>query len=499
SFASIFAATNRADSIVNSKELTGSAIVDNKELTGSAIVDNKELTGSAIVDNKELIGSFIADNKELTGSFIADNKELTGSSIANNKELTGSFIANNKELTRSFIADNKELIGSSLAENKELTGSSIANNKELTGSFIANNKELTGSFIADNKELIGSSLAESKELTGSSIAENKELIGSSIADNKELTGSSIADNKELTGSSIENNKELIRSFLAENKGLTEIFIAENKDLSRSSSNEPIDSSTKYKKEDGSKRSLVADQPKLTESCHNTEEESGLSSSKAGAEGNSEHTDSSSTLDCNSVCEAAGECSTSTNAEDAASDALVEPLMEKHLLNSCWTLWFYKSDRSRVWLDSQLPVANFSSVEDFWRIINFAMPPSRLPPGCDYSVFRAGCPPMWEAPDNCNGGRWMLSLDRRSTEAALVDKAWTEALLMAIGEDFSDRVGRQICGLVVQIRSRHYRLCLWTRHAADQPGCFAVGRLFRSALQKAIQPDALPALILRGAC
>uniref|UniRef100_A0A1I8IBM7 EIF-4F 25 kDa subunit n=1 Tax=Macrostomum lignano TaxID=282301 RepID=A0A1I8IBM7_9PLAT len=347
--------------------------------------------------------------------------------------------------------------------------------------------------IAENQELTGRSIAENKELTGSSIENNKKLTVSSIENNKELTGSSIENNKELTGSSIENNKELTGSSIENNKELTEIFIAENKELSRSSSNEPIDSSTKDKKEDGSKRSLVADQPKLNESCHNTEE-SGLSSSKAGVESDSDHTDSSSTLDCNSVCEAAGECFTSTNAEDAASDALVEPLMKKHLLNSCWTLWFYKSDRSRAWLDSQLPVASFSSVEDFWRIINFAMPPSRLPPGCDYSVFRAGCPPMWEAPDNCNGGRWMLSLDRRSTEAALVDKAWTEALLMAIGEAFSDRVGRQICGLVVQIRSRHYRLCLWTRHAADQPGCFAVGRLFRSALQKAIQPDALPALI-----
>lgn len=38
---------------------------------------------------------------------------------------------------------------------------------------------------------------------------------------------------------------------------------------------------------------------------------------------------------------------------------------KHPLNSTWSLWYYINDKNIKWEDSQVKVADFDTVEDFW--------------------------------------------------------------------------------------------------------------------------------------
>ena len=70
------------------------------------------------------------------------------------------------------------------------------------------------------------------------------------------------------------------------------------------------------------------------------------------------------------------------------------------------------------------------MEDFWSLYNHIETPSKLPPGSDYSLFKArfyhfislqyidvqmshqeGIFPDWEDPRNAGGGRWMVGVDR----------------------------------------------------------------------------------------
>ena len=76
------------------------------------------------------------------------------------------------------------------------------------------------------------------------------------------------------------------------------------------------------------------------------------------------------------------------------------------------------------------------MEDFWSLYNHIETPSKLPPGSDYSLFKArfyhfilckdfipmqyidvqmlhqeGIFPDWEDPRNAVGGRWMVGVDR----------------------------------------------------------------------------------------
>ena len=105
---------------------------------------------------------------------------------------------------------------------------------------------------------------------------------------------------------------------------------------------------------------------------------------------------------------------------------------KHPLQNAWTLWFFKNDKSRTWEENQRPIITVTTVEDFWSLYNHIEVASRLPPGADYSLFKEGIFPDWEDPRNQEGGRWILSLDKRQKEKYL-DSYWLEIIFYLIGE------------------------------------------------------------------
>ena len=55
----------------------------------------------------------------------------------------------------------------------------------------------------------------------------------------------------------------------------------------------------------------------------------------------------------------------------------------------------------------------------------------MPPGADYSMFKEGIFPDWEDPRNQDGGRWMITMDKRRRE--LLDTYWLEIMFFLIGE------------------------------------------------------------------
>jgi translation initiation factor 4E len=56
---------------------------------------------------------------------------------------------------------------------------------------------------------------------------------------------------------------------------------------------------------------------------------------------------------------------------------------RHHLEHKWTLWFFRTDRTKKWEDCQTEVASFNTVEDFWALYNHVENAAKLPVGCDY--------------------------------------------------------------------------------------------------------------------
>ncbi|XP_039735958.1 eukaryotic translation initiation factor 4E type 1B [Pteropus medius] len=153
--------------------------------------------------------------------------------------------------------------------------------------------------------------------------------------------------------------------------------------------------------------------------------------------------------------------------------------ELHLLQSRWALWFFKNDRSRAWQDNLHLVTKFDTVEDFWAVYSHIQLASKLSSGCDYALFKDGIEPMWEDPRNKRGGRWLVSLAKQQRHIEL-DRLWLETLLCLIGESFEE-YSREVCGAVINIRTKGDKIAVWTREAENQTGVLHIGRVYKEHL------------------
>jgi len=59
-------------------------------------------------------------------------------------------------------------------------------------------------------------------------------------------------------------------------------------------------------------------------------------------------------------------------------------------------------------------------------VNHIKPASELRVGTDYSLFKKGIRPMWEDVANKNGGRWLVSLEKKQRGPEL-NNCWLEVV------------------------------------------------------------------------
>jgi len=148
---------------------------------------------------------------------------------------------------------------------------------------------------------------------------------------------------------------------------------------------------------------------------------------------------------------------------------------RHRLHQAWTIWHYKNDKSLSWGENQELVGTVGTVEEFWQLHQLLLPPSALPAGADYAVFRAGILPDWEHPSNAGGGRWLARREHQQ-----VDEAWLHLLFFLVGEHAGELAGH-ITGAVVNVRRKGDKVGVWVRDATNLTAVVEVGRKVRGLL------------------
>lgn len=171
-------------------------------------------------------------------------------------------------------------------------------------------------------------------------------------------------------------------------------------------------------------------------------------------------------------------SSSANGGSSGEQLPAECLI-KHPLQNQWTLWYLESDRNKSWEELQNEITTFESVEDFWSLYNYIKLPSEIRTGSDYSLFKKGVRPMWEDIANKKGGRWMITVNRNSGRGD-VDNLWLDVILCLIGEAFDH--SDQICGAVINNRSKCYKISIWTSDAKSEEGCIEIGNKLKDSLR-----------------
>ncbi|KAJ3350374.1 Eukaryotic translation initiation factor 4E type 2 [Allomyces javanicus] len=163
----------------------------------------------------------------------------------------------------------------------------------------------------------------------------------------------------------------------------------------------------------------------------------------------------------------------------AAPVATAPKAGVHPLHDKWVLYYNgpSKDKSANWEDLVKRVMTFDTVEDFWGLFNNIPRVEDLANQSDYNLFRDPIFPAWEHPDNREGGKWLLAVSGGDIQG--LSRMWLDSCLFAIGEQFEDT--KEICGVVVSVRPRGHKLCLWTRSALDEEKTVALGKAWKEAL------------------
>lgn len=152
------------------------------------------------------------------------------------------------------------------------------------------------------------------------------------------------------------------------------------------------------------------------------------------------------------------------------------------LHRKWVLWFDNPKLKKEgmsWQDNLNNCGSFSTAEQFWEVFNNVKPPAQLSLNSNYHIFMEGVIPMWEDPNNCKGGKFVLTLPKRDSKAGKLDEWWLFTVLALIGETI-DAKGNETCGAVVSIRKSQDRIALWLK-GCDRKTCEEIGQRWKTAL------------------
>ncbi|ORZ34086.1 translation initiation factor eIF 4e-like domain-containing protein [Catenaria anguillulae PL171] len=133
----------------------------------------------------------------------------------------------------------------------------------------------------------------------------------------------------------------------------------------------------------------------------------------------------------------------------------------HPLAHTWTVYYsFRKANERItnYEDAIKRLVDFGTVEEFWSTYSHLKRPADLEPISDYHIFRSGIRPMWEVPENINGGKFIIRLRKDVSQ-----RFWEDLILAVVGNQFPDPVN----GIVLSIRTSEDILSVWT--ADSTPG------------------------------
>lgn len=159
--------------------------------------------------------------------------------------------------------------------------------------------------------------------------------------------------------------------------------------------------------------------------------------------------------------------------------------KKYPLENRWTLWFDNPNGRKQqanWGSSLKAVYTFDTVEDFWCLYNNIKPPSWVQSGVDFHLFKENIEPKWEDPMCEGGGKWTVLVPKGPDSKAKLDTYWLNTLLACIGEQFTE--GDEICGIVVNVRAKQDKVCVWTKTAANEAAQVSIAKQLKKILDLA---------------
>ncbi|CAN8290825.1 unnamed protein product [Cochlearia groenlandica] len=163
--------------------------------------------------------------------------------------------------------------------------------------------------------------------------------------------------------------------------------------------------------------------------------------------------------------------------DYATRISAAAINHTHSLENTWTFWFdnpVSKSNQDTWGSSLRSLYTFASIQEFWSLYNNMHPPTKCAPGADLYCFKHGIEPKWEDPVCVNGGKWTMMFPK-----AKLESNWLNTLLALVGEQFEQ--GDEICGAVLNFRTRGDKVSIWTKNAANEEAQLSIGKQWKELL------------------
>jgi translation initiation factor 4E len=150
--------------------------------------------------------------------------------------------------------------------------------------------------------------------------------------------------------------------------------------------------------------------------------------------------------------------------------------ERHFLASPWTFHYLIPNRidrrDANWEDFLRPLHTFQNFEDFWAILNTIDPPSRLPKGCRYYIFRDNIQPLWEDERNIGGKELCIEYQvpevrgKRARAETEAEEHWKDLALAVLGNSTEIRHQEKINGVEYNSRGQSNKVGVWLAPTSD---------------------------------
>ena len=140
-----------------------------------------------------------------------------------------------------------------------------------------------------------------------------------------------------------------------------------------------------------------------------------------------------------------------NWRDHAKTSLKVTSKTTHPLNETWVLWYHDASSDDWSLSGYEQLYSFDTIEDFWVLYNNL---HDITNGM-YYLMRKSVPPIWDAPENIDGGAWTFRVDKKN----LTD-FWLNLSLLCIGETICEN-SESILGISFSPKLRFATVRVWT--------------------------------------
>jgi translation initiation factor 4E len=126
--------------------------------------------------------------------------------------------------------------------------------------------------------------------------------------------------------------------------------------------------------------------------------------------------------------------------------------DEKILNDSWILWYHDPNDLNWDLASYKQVSEIKTISDFWNTYEFIQ--NNIIENSMFFIMREGIEPLWEDPQNVNGGCWSFKIPKGN-----IKKYWAELSIYLLGENITKRE-KLVNGLSISPKKTFCIIKIW---------------------------------------